>query len=265
MTVPVADAVTPEPTGVDENWRSGEFPWWLVVLALIIGWLGYQVFFNPEYTGARTFIFPGIIVTIRVTAIAFALSALLGLLLGMGRLSHVRLVREACTAYVEFIRGLPMVVLILLVAFVAIPSVTDALGIENRLPNESRAIIALTLIYAGYLAEVYRAGIQSVDSGQSEAGRSLGLSQRQTMFSIVLPQAVRNVLPALGNDLISMLKDSALLTVVAVSEITHLSRLYSGSSFQFAEAYLTITFLYLTGTLLLSLAVRGVERVLERG
>jgi polar amino acid transport system permease protein len=256
--------LTPQPPAV-ERWQPGRFPWWFLILILVIGWLGYLVLFTPEYADARSFIFPGIIVTIRVTVIAFTLSALLGLLLGIGRLSRLTVVRELCTAYVEFIRGLPMVVLILLVAFVAIPAVSDALGVQNRLPNEQRAIIALTLIYAGYLAEVYRAGIQSVDPGQSEAGRSLGLSQRQTMTSIVLPQAIRNVLPALGNDLISMLKDSALLTVVAVSEITHLSRLYSGSSFRFTEAYLTITFLYLTGTLLLSLAVRGIERVLRRG
>jgi polar amino acid transport system permease protein len=245
--------------------RAGEFPWWLVALVGILGYLGYLTFFDPTYAGAKRAVVAGIPVTIRATLIAFAFALVLGLVAGLGRVSQNLFFRNLASLYVEFIRGVPILVLIFTVALVIIPPVSDALGIENRLSNEWRAIIALALIYGGYIAEVFRAGIESVSLGQSEAGRSLGMTRRQTMRSIVLPQAVRNVLPALGNDFIAMLKDSSLLSVLAVREITQQGRLFANSSFQFRESFLAITFLYLTGTLALSLAVNWYARRLARG
>jgi polar amino acid transport system permease protein len=245
--------------------RAGEFPWWLVALVAILGYLGYLTFFDPTYAGAKRAVLAGIPVTIRATLIAFGFALVLGLIAGLGRVSQNLFFRNLASLYVEFIRGVPILVLIFTVALVIIPPVSDALGIENRLSNEWRAIIALALIYGGYIAEVFRAGIESVSLGQSEAGRSLGMTKSQTMRSIVLPQAVRNVLPALGNDFIAMLKDSSLLSVLAVREITQQGRLFANSSFQFREAFLAITFLYLTGTLVLSLAVNWYARRLARG
>lgn len=245
--------------------RAGEFPWWLVALVGLIGYLGYLTFFDPSFAGAKRAVIAGIPVTIRATLIAFGVALVLGLIAGLGRISQNLFFRNLSRLYVEFIRGVPILVLIFTVALVIIPPVSDALGIENRLSNEWRAIIALALIYGGYIAEVFRAGIESVSLGQSEAGRSLGMTRSQTMRSIVLPQAVRNVLPALGNDFIAMLKDSSLLSVLAVREITQQGRLFAASSFQFREAFLAITFLYLTGTLVLSLAVNWYARRLARG
>lgn len=244
--------------------RAGEFPWWLVGLVAIIAYLGYLTFFNPTYEGAKDAILPGIPITIRSTFIAFGLAVVLGLIAGLGRIARNVFTRNLATLYVEFIRGVPMLVLIFTVAFVVIPLVSDALGIENRLSQEWRAIISLALIYGGYIAEVFRAGIESVGPGQTEAGRSLGLSKGQTMRSIVLPQAVRNVLPALGNDFIAMFKDTSLLSVVSVFEITYLARRHANNSFEFREAFLVTTFFYLTGTLLLSLSVNWYARRLAR-
>ena len=244
--------------------RAGDFPWWLVALVGLIGYFGYLTFFDPSYAGAKRAVLQGIPVTIRATLIAFGFALAIGLIAGLGRISQNVFFRNLASLYVEFIRGVPILVLIFTVALVIIPLASDALGIENRLKNESRAIIALALIYGGYIAEIFRAGVESVSSGQSEAGRSLGMTRGQTMRTIVLPQAVRNVLPALGNDFIAMLKDSSLLSVLAVREITQQGRLFAASSFQFRETFLAITFLYLTGTLILSLAVNWYARRLAR-
>jgi polar amino acid transport system permease protein len=244
--------------------RAGEFPWWLVGLVAIIAYLGYLTFFSPTYEGAKAAVLRGIPITIRATLIAFGLALVLGLIAGLGRISHNVIVRNLSTLYIEFIRGVPMLVLIFTVALVLIPPISDALGIENRLSNEWRAIIALALIYGGYIAEVFRAGIESVGPGQTEAGRSLGMTRGQTMRSIVLPQAVRNILPALGNDFIAMFKDSSLLSVLSVFEITYLARRHANNAFEFREAFLVTTFLYLTGTLLLSLSVNWYARRLQR-
>lgn len=244
--------------------RAGEFPWWLVGMIVIIAYLGYLAFFSPDYIGAKNAIMRGIPITIRATLFAFGIALVLGLVAGLGRISRNVALRNLATLYIEFIRGVPMLVLIFTVALVLIPPISDALGIENRLSNEWRAIIALALIYGGYIAEVFRAGIESVGVGQSEAGRSLGLSRGQTMRSIILPQAVRNVLPALGNDFIAMFKDSSLLSVLAVFEITYLARRHANNSFEFREAFLVTTFFYLTGTLILSLMVNWYARRLQR-
>ncbi len=108
------------------------------------------------------------------------------------------------------------------------------------------------------------AGIESVPPGQMEAARSLGLNGRQAMRHVILPQAIRNVLPALGNDFIAMLKDSSLISVLAVRDLTQQARLYAGSTFRFRESYLVLTFLYLTMTIALSLILRWYERRLRQ-
>ena len=128
----------------------------------------------------------------------------------------------------------------------------------------TRAIIALSTTYGAFLAEVFRAGIQSIDRGQMEAARSQGMSYWQAMRFIILPQAIRNVLPALGNDFISMLKDSSLVSVLAVRDITQIARLYAGRSFLFRESYLTLAVLYLTMTVFLSFLMKILERRIHK-
>ena len=154
---------------------------------------------------------------------------------------------------------------IFFIAFVMVPTAVEVVGLENAaISMEMRAISALAITYGAFLAEIFRAGIQSITKGQMEAARSLGMSYGQAMRYVILPQAIRNVLPALGNDFVAMVKDSSLVSVLAVRDITQLSRLYAGSTFRFREAYFTVAMLYLSLTLVLSLLVQWMERRLRR-
>jgi polar amino acid transport system permease protein len=122
------------------------------------------------------------------------------------------------------------------------------------------AKISLAVTYGAFQAEIFRAGIQSIGRGQMEAARSLGMSYWQAMRYIILPQAIRNVLPALGNDFIAMVKDSSLVSVLAVRDITQVARLYAGRTFRFPESYTVLAVLYLTMTIILSLFVKLLEK-----
>jgi polar amino acid transport system permease protein len=215
---------------------------------------------DPEINEAFVFIIPGIWVTLRITLLAFALALIIGLLAGLGRISKNALIRNIAITYVEFIRGVPTLVLILTLAFVLVPAISDAVGINNRdVSVEARGIVSLAIVYGAFLAEIFRAGIESIPKGQMEAARSVGMSYRQSMQFIILPQAIRNISPALGNDFIAMLKDSSLMSVLAIRELTQRARLYAGSTFRFQESYLVLTFCYLSMTLILSLLLRWYE------
>jgi polar amino acid transport system permease protein len=259
------------------------FPWWLVAIISFLVLMFLLILTNGDYnrafefikgsfggiTGLQEggwvgFIGTGIAVTIYTTLAAFTIALVIGLLAGLGRVNTNVFIRNIAITYIEFIRGVPTLVLIFTVAFVIVPAVSDAIGVSNQvISTNTRGIIALAIIYGAFLAEIFRAGIESVPYGQTEAARSLGLNGRQSMRYIVLPQAIRNVLPALGNDFIAMLKDSSLMSVLAVREITQMARLYAGSTFRFRESYLVLTFLYLTMTIALSLILRWYERRLR--
>ena len=127
----------------------------------------------------------------------------------------------------------------------------------------ARGIIALAISYGAFSAEIFRAGIQSISTGQIEAAQALGLTRFQSLKLIILPQAIRRVLPPLGNDFIAMLKESSLVSVLGVNEITHLGKKYAAASFRFPETYNTLAFLYLSMTLILSMGVKFMERKLK--
>ncbi len=260
-------------------------PWWLVGIILIAIGTFVVVVTKETYRDAFNFIKAGIGVTISITIIAYLVALFLGLLTGLGRISNNIFFKNLATLYVEIIRGIPMLVLIFFIAFVGVPVVVDGIkalgswfnglgmtGIGNSLSsleNNSvsmslRAIIALSVTYGAFLAEIFRAGIQSIGRGQMEAARSQGMSNWQAMRYIILPQAIRNVLPALGNDFISMLKDSSLVSVLAIRDITQIAKLYAGRSFQFRESYLTLAVLYLTMTMFLSFVMKMVERRIQK-
>ena len=246
----------------DENWAANwrEFPWWLVAIVGFLVVMVILIITDPEVKDAFIFIIPGITVTLRITLIAFGLALILGLLAGLGRISKNALIRNIAITYVEFIRGVPTLVLILTLAFVLVPTISEAVGINNRdVSVEARGIVSLAIVYGAFLAEIFRAGIESISKGQMEAARSLGMSYRQAMQFIILPQAIRNISPALGNDFIAMLKDSSLMSVLAIRELTQRARLYAGTSFRFQDSYLVLTFCYLTMTIALSLLLRWYE------
>ena len=148
------------------------------------------------------------------------------MILGLGRIARNVVIRNIAIFYIEFIRGVPILVLIFTIASAVVPTVADALGFRTPPVSTSSGgrSSPSRIIYAAYLAEVFRAGIESIPKGQTEAGRSLGMSHSQTLRRIVLPQAVRNITPALGNDAIAMLKDTSLVSVLAVRDITQNAR-----------------------------------------
>jgi polar amino acid transport system permease protein len=244
-------------------WDS--FPWWGVIIGLVLFWMGYLIFFVDRYNEAWERIIPGLRLTIEATLWAFGIACAIGLVTGLGRVSNNFVFRNLARTYVEFIRGIPILVLLFTLALVVVPELSDSLPDGWPRPDfKWRAIIALALIYGGYIAEIFRGGIQSIPRGQMEAGRSLGLNRRLTMRTIILPQAMRAIIPPLGNDFIAILKDSSLLSVLGILEVTQLARQYASGSFKFRESYLVLTFIYLSLTLLLSLLLGVLERRMTR-
>jgi len=263
-------------------------PWWLLFIILAGILLGFSFYNNETYNQIFNFLREGVFLTIRVTLSAYAISITIGLLAGLGRVSKNIVIYNLVTLYVQVMRGLPILVTILYVAFVFIPAVVSQINVlgeylasinmlapENVLAQlgdrraglevgfELRAIIALALTYGAFSAEIFRAGIESIGRGQMEAARSLGMNYLEAMRHIILPQAVRRVLPPLGNDFIAMLKESSLVSALGVQDITQLGRLYSASSFEYLKTYNMVAFMYLTMTILLSLGVKGMEKRLQ--
>ena len=256
-----------------------EIPYWLIAAALLGILFFWLIVADNDYRIIFRALRKGILTTLWVTIVAYALAALLGLIVALGRVSRLRFIREVATFYVEIVRGIPVLVLLFYVAFVGAPQLVLfwnwalAWPIEQGLVPEltvrdfsltGRAIFALTISYSAYLAEVFRAGIEAIPKGHTEAAWSLGLSRWQALRLIVLPQAIRTVLPPLGNDFVAMIKDSALVSALGVQDITQLGKVYSASTFLFFETYNVVAFLYLVMTLSLSLLVRALERHLKR-
>jgi polar amino acid transport system permease protein len=265
---PIETEIVTPTVGGAYSFDAKEFPWWLVTMLTIISVLVIAVIFSPDYREAFENIFPipfdwtkGIMMTFYLTFGSFVIATGLGLVIGLARVSRSAWPRNIAATYIEFVRGIPMIVFIFVIALVIAPDFADLINQPSRaFPQAIRAAAALSLFYAAFIAEVFRAGIQSVDREQSEAGRSLGLTERQITRRIVLPQAVRNMLPALGNDLISLMKDTSLTSVLAVREVTQMARLYSGSTFRFRESFFILVVIYVVLTLILSLILRWYER-----
>ncbi|MCH7900494.1 MAG: amino acid ABC transporter permease [Acidobacteria bacterium] len=261
------DLVAPHPGGAYKI-EDREFPWWLAGLLAIIVAMVLAILFSEEYQQAFTRIFPvplklieGVAMTLYLTIGSFIVATFMGLFIGLARVSKKTVASNLAALYIEFIRGIPMLVFLFTVALVLVPDFADLIDQPSRaFPMAVRGGFALSLFYAAFIAEVFRAGIQSVPREQSQAGTALGLTDRQVMRKIVLPQAVRNMLPALGNDLISLMKDTSLVSVLAVRELTQMARLYSGSSFRFRESFFVLMVIYVVLTLGLSLMLRWYER-----
>lgn len=271
MSRPAADARRGPRTPREQR----DFPWWLVATLGIGVYLGYRIVVDELYSEIFSFLVKGVGVTVFVTAIAFLLASLTGLLLAAAVLSRFFWLRQAARFYIELVRGIPMLVLLFYVAFVGAPAlvtlinmIAESLGLEPiRVRDLSlmwRAIIALTIGYSAFIAEVFRAGIQAVGSGQIEAAKAIGLTPAARFRYVVFPQAIRTILPPLGNDFIAMIKDSALVSVLGVADITQLGKIYAAGSFRFFETYNIVAYVYLLMTLGLSLALRRVEAWLNR-
>jgi polar amino acid transport system permease protein len=247
--------------------KSSRFDKWWVLLLFVIGLIVYlSVTKSDPYWRIILFVRDGIWVSVTTTVISFVLVLVAGLIVGLGRLSKNRIINGVSTVFVEVIRGIPLLVQLLFWYF-AFPSVIQGIGkmmhiatLETYLANPvGMAILGLTFCYAAYMAEIYRAGIQSIAKGQMEAARSLGMSHIEAMRYIILPQAIRVILPPVGNEFISLLKDSSLVSVVAVADITRRGREFMAANFIPVETWTMVALLYLTMTLFSARIVTWVE------
>jgi polar amino acid transport system permease protein len=271
-----------------------QWPWWALVATALALFIIFTIMTDPQ--AAQTFwfvfgqspdalasgeiLFRGMLVTITVAIAAYILAICIGLFIGMGRVSKNVFYYNFATFYVEIIRGVPTLVLLMYIAFVGVPlliTAVNALGnflLDIGLPfgqwlasltsrdfnNTWRVILGLGVAYGAFSAEIIRAGVESIERGQMEAARALGMSYFQAMRLVILPQAIRRVLPALGNDFVAMVKDSSLVSVLGVQDMTQLAKLYSASTFLFFQTYSILAFLYLVLTIMLTRAVRWLER-----
>jgi polar amino acid transport system permease protein len=276
-----------EPGILPVSARLKNLPWWALFLLFLGILLVYSILNLENYQDAFEFIAPGLKVTLTASVIAFAIALVIGLIMGMGRISSNPIAYNISTFYVEVVRGIPMIVIIIYVAYVLVPVFVEGTnGLGNLILETSwlsflkglgtslstlditqvdplaRAVAGLAFGYGAYEAEVFRAGIQSIERGQMEAARSLGMSYIQAMRYVILPQAIRVILPPLGNDLIAMLKDSSLISVLAVRDLTQLGKLNRSRTF---ETWNTVTYLYLSMTLLGSMGVKLLEKQLQSG
>lgn len=243
----------------------GRVPWWAVIIIVLGVFVSYSMLTSEAYLKVLNFVMDGVKLTLQTTVMAFVLALILGLLGGLGRVSKNPILYGIATLYVEVIRGLPMLVIILYMGFVIGPWIRDFTNGVFDPPMLQRAVIGLGFGYGAYLTEVYRAGIQSVHRGQMEAARSLGMSYFQAMRYVILPQAFRIIMPPLVNNLSALLKDSSLIAVIALPDLLQMGRLYISRTFRAFEGYNTVALLYLLMTLILSSLSRVLERRMKIG
>lgn len=278
------------------NDRFATIPWWLVAVVVLGLYIVYYIITNDDARNTFWFLvgtkpadiqegglgaiaFQGIAITLFVCLIAYFFAMVIGVIVGLGRVSENKFIYNLATFYVEIVRGIPMLVLLAYIAFAMVPllvtginglgellgsssGIGEALaGFKSRdFPNVWRGILGLSVGYGAFSAEIVRAGIESVSKGQWEAAKAVGMSRLQTMRFIVLPQALRRMLPAYGNDFVAMIKDSALVATLGVRDMTQSARLHSATTFQFFLTYSLLAFLYLVLTISLTRVVRYVER-----
>lgn len=254
---------------------NGDFPWWLLIAAAIAVWAITRIVTDDLYAQILVTLSRGVWITLFVTIVGFALAAVLGLFLALAGLSRWLVLRQLARFYVEIVRGIPILVLLLYVAFVLAPALvaawnwaTGPLGLEPMRTREFslmwRAILALVIGYSAFIAEVFRAGLLSVDPGQIEAASALGLNRWHRFRLIVFPQAIRTILPPLGNDFIAMIKDSSLVSILGVLDITQLGKVTAAGNFRYFETYNVVAMLYLLLTVTLSLLLRRFEARMRR-
>lgn len=190
--------------------------------------------------------------TILISVLAYIIALALGLLFGILRLSPSRPVRWFAAAYVNILRGVPLLVLIFFFYF--------GLGKIVNLDRFVAGVLAVGICYGAYLAEIFRSGIQAIDYGQHEAAMSLGMTRWQTLRHIILPQSVRIVVPPAANEFIACLKDSSLVSIIGLRELTRAGREYSSQSFLDFQTWLVVGIIYLMLTFTLTRAVKWLER-----
>ncbi len=275
--------------------RLYTFPYWFLFLVALGVLLAFSIVTDSVYSNIFEQLIEGVIMTLFVSATSYTCALVVAVAVGIIRSNPpdppqsrqtfsraaLRVIRIAiynvCTVYVNVMRGIPILIVLLVTAFIIVPairdllnnavleSVRDLLG-DSDIPDiiwrgssPMTAIVALGATYGAYMSETIRAGIQSIPKGQFEAAYSVGMTYWQTMRSIVLPQAFRNVLPPLGNDFVAMIKDSSLLAFLGIRDVTQIAKLSSGRSFRYVETYAVTAYIYLTLVIIASTLVNLLE------
>lgn len=234
--------------GLFTAWRMSFFGAVSVLVGLLV--------FKPDpYLSILKFLPDGILVTFEVTIASILLATVIGLFTGIGRISKNRFVNTLASTYVEVIRGIPLLVQLFYIYY--------ALGRFFKVPDMVAAVVAMSFCYGAYMGEVFRAGIEAIDKGQTEASRSLGFNRAQTLVYVILPQAWRTILPPVGNEFIALLKDTSLVSILAVADMLRRGREYASETFMYFETYTMIALIYLIITLLLSKLVSRMEERLN--
>jgi polar amino acid transport system permease protein len=224
---------------------------WRIAFFGALTLLAYLSFFRPDpYREILEFVPDGIFITLQVTVESIILALVIGLFAGLGMVSGRRWLNLPASLYVEVIRGIPLLVqlfyLYYALTFIHIPDILTA-------------VLAMSICYGAYMGEIVRAGIQSIPRGQMEAARSLGLTHTQTMIHVILPQAFRTILPPVGNEFVALLKDSSLVSILAVADLLRRGREYASETFTYFETYTVIALVYLIITLFFSKMVSLME------
>jgi polar amino acid transport system permease protein len=241
--------------------------WWglfIFVIALILA----LVIFKPDpYLSILIFVWDGVLVTLWVTVASFVLTLIAGMFGGLGRLSKNPIIFGISSLYVELVRGIPLLVQLIWWYFafpVVLQGIGRSLGIQALATYKANpiamSILGLTFCYGAYMSEIYRAGIQSISKGQMEAAMSLGMNYLQAMRYVILPQAIRVILPPVGNEFIALLKDSSLVSAVAVADLTRRGREYMSSTFIPIETWMMVALLYLVLTLFSARVASYIEK-----
>jgi polar amino acid transport system permease protein len=229
-------------------WRISLFAGIATILILLY-------FYQTPYFACFKFLPSGIVVTFEVTIAAMFFALILGMLAGLGKLSKNVLIKGIASVYIEVVRGVPLLVQLFYVHY--------GLGSILNLPPLVSAVSAMSWCYGAYLGETFRAGIQSISKGQMEAAKSLGMTNYQTMRQVILPQAVKVILPPVGNDFIALLKDSSLVSIIAVADLLRRGREFVAVYFTAFQTYTLVALIYLVITLILSKVVWNMEKIMS--
>ena len=245
--------MTDKPQMKTQNWA-----WNLAVVmsfTLLVYLPSKEVFTVKSQSGGYmellTLLPSGVFYTLLVTILGSTGAIVVGLLVGLGKLSSNPLIRVPVTFYTEIIRGIPLLVLLFYIYY--------ALGEFIHIPALVAAVAGFGFSYGAYMADVFRAGIEAVPKNQGEAARSLGMNEKQAMLQVILPQALRTIIPAIGNQTLGMLKDTSLVSVLAISDILRIGNEYATKHFNYFETYTYVALTYLILTLLLARGVHNLE------
>ena len=234
------------------------FNWFLVIFLFgALFWfgfsrLGYHFAWDTIY-GYRINFLKGYGITLLISLASLILSILLGLIFGLGQRSSVLLMRYFSRTYIELIRGTPLLVQILIFFYV----IANAAGVENRF---AAGILIMSLFSGAYIAEIIRGGVESIAQSQLESAKAIGFTPRQTHLYVIFPQVITRILPSLAGQLASLIKDSSLLSIIAIKEFTMAAREMNANTFSTLEAYIPLAL----GYLLLTLPISRLTRLLER-